>query len=98
MTSSEIRAYRDWVIRALNRDMPFDAFTIEQLAGDLLPDPSMEQIVATGFHRSTPTNVEAGSEPEESRINQVIDRVNTTGAVWLGITLECARCHDHGTT
>ena len=64
--------------------MPFDQFTIEQVAGDLLPDPSTEQIVATGFHRSTPTNVEAGSEPEESRINQVLDRVNTTGAVWLG--------------
>ena len=91
----EIWAYRDWVIRALNHDMPFDQFTIEQVAGDLLPDPSTEQIVATGFHRSTPTNVEAGSEPEESRINQVLDRVNTTGAVWLGTTLECARCHDH---
>ena len=91
----EIWAYRDWVIRALNHDMPFDQFTIEQVAGDLLPDPSTEQIVATGFHRSTPTNVEAGSEPEESRINQVLDRVNTTGAVWLGATLECARCHDH---
>jgi hypothetical protein len=91
----EVWAYRDWVIRALNHDMPFDQFTIEQVAGDLLPDPSTEQIIATGFHRSTPTNVEAGSEPEESRINQVLDRVNTTGAVWLGATLECARCHDH---
>ncbi len=91
----EVWAYRDWVIRALNHDMPFDQFTIEQVAGDLLPNPSTEQIVATGFHRSTPTNVEAGSEPEESRINQVLDRVNTTGAVWLGATLECARCHDH---
>ncbi len=91
----ETWAYRDWVIRALNRDMPFDQFTIEQVAGDLLPDATAEQTVATGFHRCTPTNVEAGSEPEESRINQVIDRVNTTGAVWLGATLECARCHDH---
>ena len=87
--------YRDWVIRALNDDLPFDRFTIEQLAGDLLSDPSESQRVATGFHRSTTTNVEAGSDPEETRINQVIDRVNTTATVWLGTTLECAQCHDH---
>ncbi|MCX6852444.1 MAG: DUF1549 domain-containing protein, partial [Verrucomicrobia bacterium] len=62
---------------------------------DLLPNATPEQIIATGFHRCTPTNVEAGTEPEESRINQVIDRVNTTGAVWLGTTLECAQCHNH---
>ena len=91
----EIWPYRDWVIQAIDRDMPFDRFTIEQLAGDLLPGATREQQVATGFHRCTPANVEAGSEPEETRINQVIDRVNTTGAVWLGATLECARCHDH---
>ena len=91
----QIWAYRDWVIRALNQDMPFDRFTIEQIAGDLLPNPTEAQIVATGFHRCTPTNVEAGSLPEETRLEQVIDRVNTTGAVWLGTTLECAQCHDH---
>jgi hypothetical protein len=91
----EIWAFRDWVVDALNADMPFDQFTIEQVAGDLLPNSTDAQKVATGFHRCTPTNVEAGTEPEESRINQVIDRVNTTGAVWLGTTLECAQCHDH---
>lgn len=91
----DIWAYRDWVIRALNKDMPFDRFTIEQLAGDLLPNATESQKIATGFHRCTPTNVEAGSLPEETRIEQVIDRVNTTGAVWLGTTLECCQCHDH---
>lgn len=91
----DIWAYRDWVIRALNEDMPFDQFTIEQIAGDLIPDATESQKVATGFHRCTPTNVEAGSLPEETRIEQVIDRVNTTGAVWLGVTLECCQCHDH---
>ncbi|WP_395717563.1 PSD1 and planctomycete cytochrome C domain-containing protein [Prosthecobacter sp.] len=91
----EIWAWRDWVVNALNANMPFDQFTLEQIAGDLLPNATPEQIIATGFHRCTPTNVEAGTEPEESRINQVIDRVNTTGAVWLGTTLECAQCHNH---
>ena len=91
----EIWAWRDWVIRAMNTDMPFDRFTVEQLAGDLLPDATEQQRVATGFHRCTPTNVEAGSLPEETRVEQVIDRVNTTAAVWLGTTLECAQCHDH---
>lgn len=87
--------YRDWVIDALNADMPFDRFTIEQLAGDLLPNPTQGQLVATGFNRSAPTNVEAGSDPEETRVNQVFDRVNTLGTVWLGTTFECAQCHDH---
>jgi Protein of unknown function (DUF1553)/Protein of unknown function (DUF1549)/Planctomycete cytochrome C len=91
----EIWAYRDWVIRAMNADMPFDEFTIEQLAGDLLPDASEQQKIATGFHRCAMTNVEAGTDPEETRTNQVIDRVNTTATVWLGSTLECAQCHDH---
>ncbi len=91
----EIWGFRDWVVDALNADMPFDRFTIEQVAGDLLPKATPQQIIATGFHRCTPTNVEAGSEPEETRINQVIDRVNTTGAIWLGTTLECAQCHNH---
>jgi mono/diheme cytochrome c family protein len=91
----EIWSYRDWVIQALNADMPFDQFTIEQLAGDLLPDATESQKVATGFHRCTMTNVEAGTDPEENRTNQIIDRVNTTATVWLGSTLECAQCHDH---
>jgi hypothetical protein len=91
----EIWAYRDWVIRALNADMPFDRFTIEQLAGDLLPDATDDQRIATGFNRCTMTNVEAGSDPEETRTNQVIDRVNTTVTIWLGSTIECAQCHDH---
>ncbi len=88
-------AYRDWVVAALNADMPFDRFTVEQVAGDLLPDADESTRIATGFHRCAPTNVEAGTDPEESRISQVLDRVNTTGAVWLGTTLECAQCHDH---
>ena len=87
--------YRDWVIRALNADTPFDRFTIEQLAGDLLPNATDDQFIATGFNRGTPCNVEAGTEPEENRVHQVFDRVNTVGAVWLGSTLECAQCHDH---
>jgi hypothetical protein len=91
----DLWAYRDWVINALNADMPFDQFSIEQLAGDLLPDATPSQRIATGFHRSAPTNVEAGSIPEETRINQVIDRVNTTATVWMGTTLACAQCHDH---
>jgi hypothetical protein len=91
----DLWAYRDWVVRALNADLPFDQFTIEQLAGDLLPNATEAQIVATGFNRGTPCNVEAGTEPEENRVNQVFDRVNTLGAVWLGSTLECAQCHDH---
>ncbi len=91
----DVWAFRDWVVNALNADMPFDRFTIDQVAGDLLPNPTQDQLIATGFHRCTPTNVEAGTEPEESRINQVIDRVNTTGAVWLGTTMECAQCHNH---
>ncbi len=91
----DIWAYRDWVIKALNHDMPFDQFTIQQVAGDLLPCATESQKIATGFHRCAPTNVEAGSLPEETRIEQVIDRVNTTGAVWLGTTMQCCQCHDH---
>jgi len=87
--------YRDWVINAMNEDLPFDRFTIEQLAGDLLPKATLPQKVATGFHRLTTCNVEAGVDPEENRINQIIDRVNTTGTVWLGTSLECAQCHNH---
>ncbi len=87
--------YRDWVIDALNDDMPFDQFTIEQLAGDLLPSPSTEQLVATGFHRNVPANFSGGTKVEELRANILHDRVATTGSVWLGLTMECAQCHDH---
>jgi hypothetical protein len=87
--------YRDYVIRSLNADLPFDQFTIEQIAGDLLPDASLQQRIATGFHRCTTVNVEAGTDEEENRTNQVIDRVNVTGTVWLGTTLECCQCHNH---
>ncbi|HZT78804.1 MAG TPA: PSD1 and planctomycete cytochrome C domain-containing protein [Gemmataceae bacterium] len=87
--------YRQWVIDALNRDLPFDEFTVEQLAGDLLPGATTEQKVATGFHRNTLTNREGGVDREQFRVEQVIDRVNTTAKVWLGQTLGCAQCHDH---
>ncbi|MFO0934941.1 MAG: PSD1 and planctomycete cytochrome C domain-containing protein [Gemmataceae bacterium] len=87
--------YRDWVIKAYNDDMPFDQFTIEQLAGDLLPNPSKEQLTATGFHRNTAFNEEGGADPEQFRVERVVDRTNTTGAVWLGLTIGCAQCHDH---
>jgi len=87
--------YRDWVIRAIDADLPFDRFTIEQLAGDLLPEPTNAQIVATGFHRNTQINQEGGAKDEENRLNAVIDRVDTTATVWLGSTMGCARCHTH---
>lgn len=91
----EAWAWRDWVIEAINADLPFDRFTIEQLAGDLLTDATVGNRIATGFHRSTMANVEAGTDAEEERVLAVFDRVNTTGAVWLGSTLECAQCHHH---
>jgi mono/diheme cytochrome c family protein len=87
--------YRDWVIQALNRNLPFDQFAIEQLAGDLLPGASTDQMIATGFHRNTPVNEEGGTDPEQFRVEAVVDRVSTTGAAFLGLTLGCARCHDH---
>jgi mono/diheme cytochrome c family protein len=87
--------YRDWVIDALNRNVPYDQFTIEQLAGDLLPDASVEQKVATGFNRNTLSNREGGADPEEYRVEQVVDRISTMGTVWLGMTVGCARCHNH---
>ena len=87
--------YRDWVIDAYNRDLPFDQFTIEQIAGDLLPNPTVDQLIATGFHRNTMTNDEGGTDNEEFRVAAVIDRVNTTGEVWLGITMACVQCHTH---
>ena len=91
----EIWMYRDWVIHALNRDMPFDRFVIEQIAGDLLPDPSNEQLIATGFHRNTLLNLEGGVDFEQYRVEAVVDRVDVTGIAFLGMTLGCARCHDH---
>ena len=87
--------YRDWVIQALNEDMPFDQFSIEQLAGDMLPKPTPAQIIATGFHRNTQINQEGGIDKEQFRIESVFDRVATTGTVWLGLTIGCAQCHDH---
>lgn len=87
--------YRDWVIHAVNNDMPFDQFTIEQLAGDLLPDATPMQKLATAFHRQTLTNTEGGVDQEEFRVEAIVDRVNTTGTVWLGLTVGCARCHSH---
>ena len=91
----EIWMYRDWVIDALNRDLPFDQFVIEQIAGDLLPAATKQQIVATGFHRNTLINLEGGIDFDQYRVEAVVDRVETTGAVFLGLTLGCARCHDH---
>lgn len=87
--------YRDWVIRAINENKPFDQFSIEQLAGDLLEEPTQEQIIATAFHRNTMTNTEGGTNDEEFRNAAVIDRVNTTVQAWMGLTMECAQCHTH---
>ncbi len=91
----EIWAWRDWVINAFNRNLPFDQFTIEQLAGDLLPDAVEEQIIATAFHRNTMTQNEGGTSDEEFRNAAIIDRVNTTMAIWMGTTMACAQCHTH---
>ncbi len=87
--------YRDWVIRALNNDMPFDQFTVEQLAGDLLPNPTDDQLIATGFHRNTMNNDEGGTEDEEFRVAALLDRVNTTWEVWQSTTFACIQCHSH---
>lgn len=87
--------WRTWVINALNEDLPFDQFSIEQLAGDLLPKPVTNQLVATGFHRNTLINREGGTDPEEDRVKRTVDRTNTLGSVWLGLTVECAQCHTH---
>ncbi len=87
--------YRDWVIAALHRDQPFDQFVVEQIAGDLIPNATVDQLVATGFHRNTASNYEGGIDFEQYRNEAVADRVATTGAAFLGLTLGCARCHDH---
>ncbi|OYD42226.1 DUF1553 domain-containing protein [Sphingobacterium cellulitidis] len=93
--SRQIWEYRDWVIKAFNKDMPYDQFTIEQLAGDLLPEPSKDQLIATAFHRNTMNNDEGGTDSEEFRVAAVLDRVNTTYQVWLSTTFECVQCHSH---
>lgn len=87
--------WRDWVIRAYNENMPFDQFTVEQIAGDLLPDATVSQKVASGFNRNHATSDEGGAFPEELRVEYVADRVQTTANVWMGLTMECAQCHDH---
>ncbi|HEV3300188.1 MAG TPA: PSD1 and planctomycete cytochrome C domain-containing protein [Planctomycetaceae bacterium] len=87
--------YRDWVIDAFNADMPFDQFTIEQLAGDLVPHPTQDQLIATAFNRNTMTNTEGGTDDEEFRVAAVKDRVDTTTDVWMGLTIGCAKCHSH---
>ncbi len=87
--------YRDWVIRAINDDMPLDEFAIKQLAGDLLPNATAMDKVATGFHRNTMINEEGGIDPLEYRFYAMVDRVNTTSTAWLGLTMGCAQCHDH---
>lgn len=87
--------WRDWVVQAFNRNQPFDQFTLEQFAGDLLPGATVEQRLATCFHRNHMTNGEGGRDPEESRVDYVRDRVNTVGTLWLGLTLNCCQCHSH---
>lgn len=91
----DIWPYRDWVIRAFNSDMPYDQFTIEQLAGDLLPDATADQRLATAFHRNTQTNTEGGTDDEEFRVAAVIDRVSTTWTTWQATTFACVQCHSH---
>jgi hypothetical protein len=91
----DMTAWREWVIDAFNRNMPFDQFTVWQLAGDLLPNATAEQKIATGFHRNHMINFEGGAVPEEYHTAYLVDRVNTTATVWLGLTIACAQCHDH---
>jgi len=91
----DIFPWRDWVLKAFQADMPFDRFTIEQFAGDMLPNATNDQLIATGFHRNTPSNYEGGIDFEQYRVEAVADRVATTGMGWMGLSLGCARCHDH---
>src|SRR5262249_24101548 len=87
--------YRDWLVNALNANMPFDEFTLLQLAGDLLPGATPEQVLGTGFLRQTLSNREGGADLEEYRVLQIVDRTSMVSTIWLGLTLGCARCHDH---
>ena len=87
--------YRDWVINSLNADLPFDQFTVAQIAGDMLPEASVAQRVASGFHRNTLHNTEGGTDREEDRVKKTVDRTNTFSAIWLGLTVGCAQCHSH---
>ena len=91
----QIWPYRDWVVKALNDDMPFDQFSIKQLAGDMLPNATPEDIIATGFHRNTMLNEEGGIDPNEYRFYAMVDRVGVTGTAWMGLTLNCCQCHTH---
>jgi hypothetical protein len=91
----DIWRYRDWVIDAFNRNLPYDRFTLVQIAGDLLPAPSLEDRIATAFHRNTMTNTEGGTDDEEFRVAAIKDRVDTTMQVWMGLTIGCAKCHSH---
>jgi mono/diheme cytochrome c family protein len=94
-SARDMTAWRDWVIKSFNENKPFDVFTVEQLAGDLLPNPTIEQKIASGFNRNNMINFEGGAIPEEYQTAYIVDRVNTTGTVWLGLTVGCAQCHDH---
>ncbi len=91
----EMWPYRDWVIKSINNNMPYDQFVIEQLAGDLLPEPTKDQVIATGFNRCNVSTSEGGSIAEEVKMRNVVDRVDTVGTVFMGLTFECTRCHDH---
>ena len=91
----EMWPWRDWVIKAYNRNMPYDQFTVEQLAGDLLPNATVDDKIASGFNRNNMINFEGGAVPQEYHAEYIIDRASTTGTVWLGLTVGCARCHDH---
>ncbi len=91
----EMWRWRDWVIDAFNRNLPYDEFTVDQIAGDLLPNPTLDQMIATGFNRNHRTSAEGGIVPEEFRVDYAADRTETTATVWMGLTVGCARCHDH---
>src|SRR5262249_19413136 len=91
----DMTKWREWVINAFNKNMPFDQFTIEQIAGDLLPDAALDHKIASGFNRNHMINFEGGAIPEEYQTAYIVDRVNTTATVWLGLTANCAQCHDH---
>ncbi|HND55309.1 MAG TPA: DUF1549 domain-containing protein, partial [Pirellulaceae bacterium] len=91
----DMTRWRDWVIRSFNKNLGFDQFTIEQLAGDLLPNATLEQKIASGFHRNHMINFEGGAIPDEYHNAYIVDRVNTTGTVWLGLSIACAQCHEH---